>query len=137
MKKWILCLMTAVAMQVVAADFTYKYLTVKTVDGTEVYLSSDGLTLTLADDQLVATNGDGSQTFALASLASMAFAETGGTTGIDASLAQSGGNARCEVYTLGGVYVGTYASASALQSQLKNGVYIVKQNNKSTKIIVK
>ena len=137
MKKWILCLMAIMSIETGAADFTYKYLVLTASDGAQTALAAEGLKLTFADGQLVATNGDGEQSVALASLASMAFAETDSTTGIDASLAKSGADARCEVYTLGGVHVGTYASCSALQSQLKSGVYVVKQNNKSTKIIVK
>jgi hypothetical protein len=135
MKKWILCLMAAFAIQVWAADFTYKYLTVKGSDGKQVSLASQDLKLTFADGQLMATNGDGTQTFELASLASMQFSETESTTGIDKQVAAD--SQQLNVYTLSGMYVGTFDATSTLDTQLKSGVYVVKQNKKSTKIIVK
>lgn len=135
MKKWILCMMAAIAIQVWAADFTYKYLVVKTSDGTQVSLASEGLKLTFADGQLVAVNNSGSKSFELASLSSMLFAETESTTGIARTTSVADG--RVEVYTLSGMYVRTFDTSSTLKTQLKSGVYVVKQNNKSTKIIVK
>ena len=129
-------MMAAVAIQTMAADFTYRYLVVKTSDGTQVSLASEDLKLTFANGQLVATNNSGSQAFVLTSLVSMQFSETESVTGIDASLMNSE-EVKCEVYTLSGMYVGTFETASSLNTQLRSGVYVVKQNNKSTKIIVK
>ena len=138
MKKWVLCLMAILAIGTQAADFTYKYLVVKVSDGTQTALDAEGLQLTFADGQLVATNGTGSQSFALAQLASMTFSETDGTTtGIDPTAAIGTAGGRVEVYTLSGRLVGTFDSASTLDTQLRSGVYVVKQNKKSTKIIIK
>jgi len=135
MKKWILCLMAVVAIQVLAADFTYKYLVVKGSDGMQTSLASEGLKLTFDDGQLLAVNDNGSKTFTLTDLASMHFSETGSTTGIDKQLTAD--SQELNVYTLSGMYVGTFDSMSNLKSQLQSGVYVVKQNKKSTKIIVK
>jgi hypothetical protein len=128
-------MMAAVAIQTMAADFTYRYLVVKTSDGTEVSLDADNLRLTFANGQLVTNNNVGSQTFNLALLASMQFSDTEGISGISPTLSVADG--RIEVYTLSGMYVGTFDTASSLNTQLRSGVYVVKQNNKSTKIIVK
>ena len=57
-----------------AAAQEYKYLAVQQTDGKVVSLSVDGLKITFADDNMVATNATGTQTFPLASLSVMNFA---------------------------------------------------------------
>ena len=86
MKKWILCLMAVVAIQVLAADFTYKYLVVKGSDGTQTSLSSEGLKLTFDDGQLLAVNDNGNTTFTLTELVSMQFSENESTTGMTVNI---------------------------------------------------
>jgi len=135
MKKWILSIMAVIAIQIQAADVVYKYLVVTSADGTQTALGSDGLKLSFADGQMTAASSTDNKSFTLTSLASMQFAETASTTAIDSSMTADG--LPMEAYTLSGMFVGTFHSMSALQSQLRSGVYVVKQNNKSSKIIVK
>ncbi len=135
MKKWILSIVAVVAIQMQAADVVYKYLVVTSADGTQTSLPSDGLKLSFADGRMTAASGTDSKQFTLTQLASMHFAETASTTAIDRSLTAD--SQPVEAYTLSGMFVGAFDSMSALQSQLRSGVYVVKQNNKSSKIIVR
>lgn len=135
MKKWIFSIMAIVAIQIQAADVVYKYLVVTSADGTQTSLSSSGLKLSFADGKMIAANGTDSKSFTLTELARMQFAETASTTAIDRSLTAD--SQRVEAYTLSGMFAGSSDSMSSLQSQLRSGVYVVKQNNKSSKIIVR
>ncbi|MCR4994222.1 MAG: Ig-like domain-containing protein [Bacteroidales bacterium] len=63
-----------------ADDYTYPYLVFTDSDGDETTVSVDDLEITFSDGQLVATNGDGSITLTLSTLASMAFSTTGGSS---------------------------------------------------------
>lgn len=139
MKKWIAIIVATIAMQAQADDFTYKYLVMTDASGTETALSAEGLKLSVANGYLVASNdGETTATFELASLVSMAFAETATSvvTAIDGTLgtAQEG---EVEAYNLSGVRLGTFSSMSQLKSALGRGIYIVKQNGTTKKITLK
>lgn len=139
MKKWIAIIVATIAMQAQADDFTYKYLVMTDASGTETALSAEGLKLSVANGYLVASNdGETTATFELASLVSMAFAETATSvvTAIDGTLgtAQEG---EVEAYNLSGVRLGTFSSMSQLKSALGCGIYIVKQNGTTKKITLK
>ena len=79
-------MMAAAAIQASAADYPYKYLVFTSSDGSTTSVSTDGLTLTAADGNLVAANSEGSTTLPLASLSKMAFAESSDDTGLDADV---------------------------------------------------
>ena len=76
MKKWFWLMMAFVAIQVSAAESTYKFLVFTTSDGAQTSVSTDGLTLTTAEGNLMATNSEGTTTFLLTDLAKMAFAKS-------------------------------------------------------------
>lgn len=86
MKKWFLCLMAIVAIQVYAADYTSMYLVFTTSDGTQTRLATEGLKLTTANGNLTATNGEGTTTFALTDLMKMAFDESADATDLVADV---------------------------------------------------
>ena len=139
MKKWIAIILTTIAMQAQADDFTYKYLVMTDASGTETALSAEGLKLCVANGYLVASNdGETTATFELASLVSMTFTEEASSvvTAIDSTLgtAQEG---EVEAYNLSGVRLGTFGSMNQLKSALGRGIYIVKQNGTTKKITLK
>ena len=86
MKKWILFLMALIAIEVSAADYTYKYLVFTGTDGTQTRFATDGLKLNVADNSLVATNAEDTTAFALADLTKMAFAKATDDTGMEADV---------------------------------------------------
>lgn len=73
-----------------ADDYTYPYLIITDAAGAQTTLSVASLEITFADGQLVATNGDGTTTLALADLASMAFSATGELTPVTPVKVESG-----------------------------------------------
>lgn len=134
MKKWLLAIIGLTTATVSAQAYDYGYLTIETADGTTTSLAVEQLKLTFADGQLVATNGDGSQTFTLAQLAKMYFS-TNGTNGISQTVSDD--TQSVEVFTVGGLSLGTFDTLSAAKSTLGTGLYIIKKDNKTIKIAVK
>jgi len=126
MKKSILLFMALIgAMNVQAEDFSY--LTFEMTDGAKASVSVASLTLSINGNTLTA----GSQTFTLANLSRMYFSATDETTtGIEEiesdKLLIDGST---EIYDLKGRKIS--------KTEMKKGVYIVKTQNKTYKIIVR
>lgn len=111
----------------------YKTLVFQTTSGTTaVDLSS--LVITVSDGKLVATNMSGTETFTLTDLSKMYFSTE--TSGIE-KLESDSNTSSLLVYDLSGRKVGGYASLDAAKASLKHGVYVIKQNSKTFKIVVK
>ena len=138
MRQWVLFILTAMAMQAQADDVTYKYLVFTTDSGTKTFVASEGLKLTVSNGSLVATAADGTTTtMPLATLTSMAFAESAsGATGL-AETPLGTGQQSVEVFTLAGIRLGTFSSTTQLRQALGAGIYLVKQNGTTKKITVK
>ena len=134
MRKLLLIPIVFATMQVHAQDYTYPYLVLTANDGTQTVLPVDGLRLTFANGEVVATTNDGQLTFDLSTLYSMSFSETKAETGIlhNVDVLQP-----VEVFTLSGVLRGFFDSLSEAKSALPHGIYIVKQEGKTLKITVK
>ena len=128
MKKTILTLLTVIAAATSQADDQdYPYLVFETTDGTAQTLSVTSLTIRIADGSLVATNGDGTQTFSLSDLSKMYFSAEGATAikGVEAAVSLDD----AEIYDLQGHQV--------TKDQMHKGVYIVKSKERTYKMIVK
>lgn len=133
MRKTILTLMALVAAGGAYAD-EYPYLSFETSDGSLESFSVESLSMTFSGDKLIAENKDGSRELDVADLGRMFFSST--PTGIaDVSAEQA--SDRREVYTLSGIHVGSFDSGSDLRAALKSGMYVVKDNNNTTKIMVR
>lgn len=151
----ILTLLCALSTGAPAAD--YDYLVFTKTDGTQQAIPASGLTITFSDGQLVATSGTTTLAIAQSDLSSMAFSDSSSDTAIGAvestsdrlSLRLIGrqlyvtapAGTRVTVATLQGMvyYEHTTASASseAVGASLPQGVYIVKVNERTTKLQVK
>ena len=129
MKKILLLLMTLVgSVLAVQAEDTYTYLTFETTDGSKTSVDVSSLPVTINLDNSTLTIGN--DTFALADLSKMYFSTQSETTGIetiDNGLSTMDNSA--EFYDLQGHKV--------TKAQMKKGVYIVKTNSKTYKIVVK
>lgn len=110
----------------------YDYLTFQNTDGNQVSMSVNGLKMQIADGNLVATNGEGTMTFALSNLSKMLFTETSGIA--DNIISDS---KAVTVYNLSGVKIGEYQNVASVQKALDKGVYVVKENDKTYKMTVK
>ena len=127
MKKIALTLLILVGtLTAQANDFTY--LTFETTDGTKTSVDVSSLPVTINLDNSTLTIGN--QTFALADLSKMYFSTQSETTGIETiDNGQWTMDNSAEFYDLQGHKV--------TKAQMKKGVYIVKTNSKTYKIVVK
>ena len=133
-KKWLLLLATCFITTLAKAD-NYPYFTFATTDGTLYSMSSEQLIITFSDGALVANNGTEKYKLSLTSLSDMYFS-TSNISGIESisSLTLDGAK---QIYSLSGIYLGKYENLQDFISQAQTGVYIVKVNGKSYKVVVK
>jgi len=126
MKKIVLLLMTLVGALAVQAEDTYTYLTFETTDGakTSVDVSSLPVTINLDSSTLII----GNQSFVLADLSKMYFSTQSETTSIQ-EINSATIDEAADIYDLQGHKV--------TKAQMKKGVYIVKTNSKTYKIIMR
>ena len=127
MKKIFLLFMALVgALTAQAGDYTY--LTFETTDGAKTSVDVSSLPVTINLDNSTLTIGN--QTFALADLSKMYFSTQSESTGISEELrVNSEELSTATFYDLQGHKV--------TKEQMKKGVYIVKTNGKTYKIVVK
>ena len=122
MKKIVIILMALVGALSVQAE-EYTYLTFETTDGEKASVPVSSLSLTMSGNTLTA----GSQTFVLSNLSKMYFSNTDeSTTGIESITSETLDEAT-DIYDLQGHKV--------TKAQMKKGVYIVKTNSKTYKIV--
>jgi len=126
MKKILLLFMALIGALTAQAD-DYAYLTFETTDGAKASVAVESLTLTISGTILTA----GSQQFTLSNLAKMYFSNTDETaTGIETiDNGQLTMDNSAEIYDLRGHKVS--------KSEMRKGVYIVKTNNRTYKMIVR
>ena len=127
MKKIVLASMILVGTLTAQAD-DYTYLTFETTDGVKTSVDVSSLPVTINLDNSTLTVG--SKTFALADLSKMYFSTQSETTGIESisnDLLTLDNNA--DIYDLQGHKV--------TKEQMKKGVYIVKNNGKAYKMVVR
>ena len=125
MKKIVLLLMTLVGGGLaVQAEDSYTYLTFETTDGVKasVPVSSLPVTINLDNSTLII----GNQSFVLADLSKMYFSTQSETTGIQ-EISSATIDEAADIYDLQGHKV--------TKAQMKKGVYIVKTNSKTYKIV--
>ena len=114
------------ALTAQAGDYTY--LTFETADGAKTSVDVSSLPVTINLDNSTLTIGN--QTFALADLSKMYFSTQSESTGISEELrVNSEELSTATFYDLQGHKV--------TKEQMKKGVYIVKTNGKTYKIVVK
>ena len=116
-----------------AAD--YQYLTIEKTDGTATSLTAVGLNISYSDGKLNATNGTESATLPLSEVSRMYFSNAKEVTAIS-DLQVLNDDDTATAYDLSGKKIaeGTLAK---LRPRLRKGVYIIKQNNKTKKLLVK
>lgn len=118
-----------------AQAYDYPYLVFQNTEGTTTVIAVESLSITISDGQLVATNADGTQSFALTDLSKMYFTQQADLTGISNAATQE--DEVVEVFTTGGIKLGKYLNINEAKSSLKPGLYILKSKQKSFKIVVK
>lgn len=102
----------------------YPYLTFETTDGAKVSVAASSLTISISGTTLTA----GSQSFVLSNLSKMYFSSSNQTTGIQ-SITVTEIDDASEIYDLNGRKVS--------KSQLKSGIYVIKNKSGNYKIAVR
>ena len=124
MKKIFILLTVLVATLTVQAE-GYTYLTFETTDGAKASVAVENLTLTISGTTLTA----GSQQFTLSNLSKMYFSASDETaTGIE-EINSAAIEEATDIYDLQGHKV--------TKEQMKKGVYIVKTNSRTYKMVVR
>lgn len=116
-----------------AQAYDYPYLVVQSADGTTKSIAVESLVLTFQNGQLVASNGDGTQSFTLTDLNKMYF--TSSATSISQTAEQE--EEPVEVYALSGMFIGRFDSLSTAKASLKQGVYLMKTKGTTKKMAIK
>jgi len=131
MKKILLTMMCVIGLTTAKA-YDFSYLVFQTETGATTSVDVNDLTITINGSSLVVTNGSGTQTFTLSELSKMYFSDTAGISDITNDEAEE-----VEIYTPSGMSMGKFDNLLSAQNQLEKGVYIVKSNSKTSKIVVK
>jgi hypothetical protein len=124
-------LLVALGMQA----YDYPYLSFQTSEGTVQSVSVNELIITFSNGQLVLTNTDGDQTISLSDLSYMFFskeANTAGVTKIEDATYQT-----VEVFTINGLALGRFESIQKAKAELKPGLYLMKSNGKTQKVVIR
>ena len=95
------------------------------------YTKVTNLKITIADNNLVVTNADGTLQFPISSMAKMFFAETSGVGELPAT---DGGEV--VAYTTAGVRVGKFKDIEAARRSLAKGIYLFKTQGKTLKTVL-
>ena len=123
--KNILLLLTMLVGTLTAQAEEYTYLTFETTDGAKASVAVEGLTLTISGTTLTV----GTQSFTLTNLSKMYFSTTDeSTTGIS-EVMKADLDEATEIYDLQGHKVS--------KDQMRRGVYIVKTNSRTYKMVVR
>ena len=133
MRKVLTVIMVLVGIDTAMA-YEYPFLTFQSNDGSSKTVSVESLSITVSNGQLVVTNADGTESFALTDLSKMYFSENGGSTVI-ANV--DTGNDHVDVFTISGMHLGTFQTVDAAKASLKPGLYVMKSNNKTLKTTVR
>ena len=125
MMKKIFILLTVLLATLTAQAEGYTYLTFETTDGAKASVAVENLTLTISGTTLTA----GSQQFTLSNLSKMYFSTSDETaTGIE-DINSTAIEEATDIYDLQGHKVS--------KEQMKKGVYIVKTNSRTYKMVVR
>lgn len=115
-------------------SFAYKYMNFYNISGETKAIETKGLTIKLQGSNLIATN-DKNQTLKLpvASLTAMEFSEDG-KSGVSVTSTEAKGPVT--LYNIDGVVAGTFRSLQDARKELVPGIYVMKNNEETTKIFI-
>ncbi len=132
MRKTILIgIASAIGVTAMAADFPY--VTFKMTNGSSKAISSENLSMTFQDGNLVATNNDGTFQMPVSGISKFYF--DSGTKVETVGAADS--NSGVKVFSTTGAYLGVFESADQARESLSPGVYVMRSGNNSIKTVAK
>ncbi len=136
MKKMLLAMLLAAGtLHAVADSYAYPYLAFQKADGTVVSIGVESLNMTFGDGSLLAANDQTSKTFVVSELTRMYF--TTEDTGISGVVSDDADYGPARVYTPSGAFVGAFESLDEAKDAAKGGVFIIRQNGRTLKVIAR
>lgn len=132
MKRIMLSILCTIAACTVQAQ-SYEFITFESTTGSEA-MKAVGTVITFVDGNLVAKNDAKEIVLPLAGLKKFYFA--GDPASVDALSAETE-VAGVVIYTLSGMRLGHYKNIAAAEALLPKGIYVMKSDSTSKKIIVK
>lgn len=130
----LLMLLLAIGMGQTYAD-DYTFLTFTKADGTSQSFEAQGLTITFSGTQATIIGTHGTATLPLETVTKMFFSSTDTPTGINDL--QDDAQSSVALYTLSGMYVGTFSDTQAATAGQPAGCYVVRQGKNTHKILVR
>lgn len=134
MKRKLLTAMAALTVGTTASADEFPYLSFETTSGEVVSVGVENLEMKFADGKLKVTAANETKEFSVAELSRMFFSSE--ATAIK-ELTTAGSSMAKTVYSLSGTKLGTFGSLADIKATLGSGLYIIKDNNNTTKIMVK
>lgn len=132
MKKAIITgILMAAAMTAAAENARFVFVTNR---GEHHVMESTGLVITFEEGTLVATNSSQTLSLHVSTLASMGYTDEEPNQD---SIKEIFTGKECAYYSTDGVEQGKFASIAAARKALKPGVYVIKSNGASLKIVLK
>lgn len=115
------------------ADGSHK-LVVRSSSGVEREFNTDGMSVRFVDGKMLVSNTQVSDSFPVESLDRMYLAA--GQAGVS-ELTEDSLDSQAAVFSVAGILIGNYATLREALSQLSADVYIIVQDNRTFKLIVK
>lgn len=116
-----------------AAATDFPSITFQLSDGSSKTLSSENLSMTFQDGNLVATNSDGTFQIPVAEISKFYF--DSGT--LVETIAGTSSKTGVKAFSTTGAYLGSFESSEKAHETLSPGVYILRSGNNSIKTVVK
>lgn len=131
MKQKLLLAAVMAGSALAANAYDYNYLTFETAAGEQTSVAVESLVLTVSDGQIVASNAAGTSTFTLTDLSKMFFSTSATAVAAVGATEQQ----TVKVYNASGMYLGDYASITAAKEAQTPGVYVMKTQGKTIKVV--
>jgi hypothetical protein len=133
MRKLLLTLVAISGMAIPAFSYDLPYLAFRDASGNITTIDAQDLELTFADGVITATNGSETLTLTAAEIEAMYFTST--PSAVASVAVDTEGS--LEVYTTAGISLGKFSSLEAARKAVGEGIFVVKQNEKTFKIAIK
>lgn len=112
----------------------YSYMAFQKADGSKITVGVENLNMTFADGLLHVESDSGTQDIPVSELSMMFFTNDAPT--VIAETENVASHAK-QVYSISGTFVGTFDTDSAVRQSCGKGVYLIKDNGKTSKVVIR
>ncbi len=112
----------------------YSYMAFQKADGSKIAVGVENLNMTFADGLLHVESDSGTQDIPVSELSMMFFTNDAPTAIAETENVASHAK---QVYSISGTFVGTFDTDSAVRQSCGKGVYLIKDNGKTSKVVIR